>query len=229
MTYSRAYTRCAKLGSATALTAALAAGLVTAPPVRVSAAPIETHLVQLQAATLSSLDVTSPLPTAATSPHADSVAAATGSPDIFTAIVGAAIGAVLLPLWYLAFPVTLPGTILLVAALGGVCSGCYSGQSYANSNPIAYIVLPALQYWLTFPIQRIFGVPTSSSAAAAPRQAAAVRRPEASANARSLPASKSAVADRSRGRAAAARSVTARAAKTVGAKSRSVGASVRHR
>lgn len=57
-------------------------------------------------------------------PRSKASASATGSPNLFAAAVAIGLGAVLLPIWYL-LPVTLP-TILTIAALGGVCSGCYS-------------------------------------------------------------------------------------------------------
>lgn len=215
-----------------ALTAvAVAAALVIAPPDQLKSVVLrpQVHSVQLQAISTSAVlnaagSVEAPSSAGSPSVNAAAVASADGSPNLLGAIATAALGAVLLPLWYLSFPVTLPAMILFVAALGGVCSGCYSGQSYANTNPLAYIVLPAIQFWLTAPIQRVFGSFTSTPAAAivaAPR-AAVVGRSAVATSTRSLPASKAAGSDRSR------KSVTVRSSNAAAAKSRSTVTGSRH-
>ena len=100
-------------------------------------------------------------------------AAATGTPNLLSAIATIGLGAVLLPMWYLAFPVTLPSMILFVAAL-----------TPADGNPIANIVIPGLQYWLTTPIQRFF---EALKAALSPSVAAAVRTSSVRAVAADIP------------------------------------------
>ncbi len=214
-------------GLATAVAVALA--LVVNPPdqLRPGGLMPEIHAVQLQAVTASAVlndavaqvsaelePVTSPA-----GPRSKASASATGSPNLFAAAVAIGLGAVLLPIWYLTFPVTLPLTILTIAALGGVCSGCYSGSSNGASNPLANIVLPGIQYWLTAPIQGIFNLlsPGSSAAAAtsvpAPAAAARLRRQVAGANGVGQPRSAGSVPTGTLARSAAAQPVTGSASR----------------
>ena len=162
-------------GAATAV--AVAASVVLAPPEQYRAAEIspQIHAVELQAVTaiagLNVMDggsVTLPQ----TAPRSNATASAAGSPNLLAVAAAIGLGAVLLPLWYLTAPVTLPMTVLLIGAFGGVCSGCYSGSSKGAENPLANIILPGLQYWLTGPIQGFVGV---ISSAFAPPAAAASR------------------------------------------------------
>ena len=166
-------------GAATAV--AVAASVVLAPPEQYRAAEIspQIHAVELQAVTaiagLNVMDggsVTLPQ----TAPRSNATASAAGSPNLLAVAAAIGLGAVLLPLWYLTAPVTLPMTVLLIGAFGGVCSGCYSGSGKGAENPLANIILPGLQYWLTGPIQGFVGVISSAfapPAAAASRSAAA--------------------------------------------------------
>ena len=166
-------------GAATAV--AVAASVVVAPPgqFRSAAMSPQIHAVELQAMTaiagLNMMDAGSvTLPQA--EPRSNATASAAGPPNLLAVAAAIGLGAVLLPLWYLTAPVTLPMTVLLIGAFGGVCSGCYSGSSKGAENPLANIILPGLQYWLTGPIQGLVGVISSAfapPAAAASRSAGA--------------------------------------------------------
>jgi len=219
------------VGLATAVAVALA--LVVNPPdqLRPGVLMPEIHVVQLQAVTASAVlnDAVAQVfaelepATSQAGPRSNASASATGSPNLFAAAVAIGLGAVLLPIWYLTFPVTLPLTILTIAALGGVCSGCYSGSSNGASNPLANIVLPGIQYWLTAPIQGIFNLlsPGSSAAAAAaasvpapaPVAAARLRRQVAGANGVGQPRSAGSVPTGTLARSAAAQRVTGSASR----------------
>lgn len=162
-------------GAATAV--AVAASVVVAPPEQFRTAVIspQIHAVELQAVTaiagLKAMDA-GPVTLPQTAPRSNAIASAAGSPNLVVVAVAIGLGAVLLPLWYLTAPVTLPMTVLLIGAFGGVCSGCYSGSGKGAENPLANIILPGLQYWLTGPIQGFVGV---ISSAFAPLAAAASR------------------------------------------------------
>ena len=165
----------------------LTATLVVTPPGELarSGPTRQIHAVQLQAVTVSALlndagDQASKDAGSATlaqaGPHSNTTAAASGSPNLFAVAAAIGLGALLLPAWYLTFPVTLPLTILFIGAFGGVCSGCFSGSSQGMSNPLANIILPGVQWWLTGPIQGVFNLlsPRSASAVTSePRSVAA--------------------------------------------------------
>lgn len=157
-------------GAATAV--AVAASVVVAPPEQFRAAEIspQIHAVELQAVTaiagLNVMDGVS-VTLSQTAPRSNATASAAGSPNLLAVAAAIGLGAVLLPLWYLTAPVTLPMTVLLIGAFGGVCSGCYSGSSRGAENPLANIILPGLQYWLTGPIQGFVGASRSAGTTAA--------------------------------------------------------------
>lgn len=130
MIFSQAYIRCAHLGGAAAVTAALAMSLVGVPP-QLHAGPlsVENLPVQLQAVAVSVVsnssvvaDVSAAAPvdaaiTAATT-NSGALAAATG--DFATALghtIATVAGLALAPIWYLAFPITTTMWDVVIAPL----------------------------------------------------------------------------------------------------------------
>lgn len=100
----------------------LTLGMVTVTPERLGPVSLRTEVarIQLQAAALSTqvaalANTTTPRPeaaTAATGSPASPQASAVGTTDPLTAIATAAIAAVAAPIWYVAFPVTLPLSVI---------------------------------------------------------------------------------------------------------------------
>ena len=133
MTKSQKHIRCAQVGGVAVVTTALAIGLATAPQEHSSRISIESHLVRLQAATLSAVaNSTAPAPAASTypslpdapsNPSANATVADLSPQNAIALVVGLAIGAVAAVFWYPTFPVTLPltyfGFSFVTRILGG--------------------------------------------------------------------------------------------------------------
>lgn len=154
MTYSHACTRCAQLGGAALLTAALATSLLTLPPGRTSRMPVESHLMLLQAATASAitnssaldaaLPTDSPADLSATGIQANSTAAATTDGSFWSSPIGTALllaDIAVLPIWFLFAPITLPVT-MLVAASQTDTSSSFSSLQFLMLTAIGFLTGP---------------------------------------------------------------------------------------
>ena len=181
-------------GVATVLTAAMIAGTgvqqahVTMPDLR-----IEMAAVQLQALTTTAIPaVTAAAPTGAVSPSSAATAAAGTDPiQILTDAVKSVVSAIASALWFAAFPITLP-----LSVIGGFVSSVVANMSRPQaSTPVDPLV--GVSFFFSAPnilltagfanlglssmsTQNLFSPFTSFSAAAAPR-AAASRTPTAEA------------------------------------------------
>ncbi len=122
---------------ALAAAAVVTLGVVTVPPERLASISARTEIAEVQlravvstqAAALANMTATSIPPSASAASAvnpASPQASAIGSNDTLTAIATAAIALVATPFWYLAFPITLPLSVIggialgpLIAAVGG--------------------------------------------------------------------------------------------------------------
>ena len=169
--YSHINSRGVHFGCAVIVTAALTIG-TAAPQTGHSLVPIESHLVQLQAVTVSAVanSEASPTAPAPASPSAAVTAAAStsltdGLVGVFRLIAYAAC-VVATPLWWIAFPVTFPLGFIVGFAVGsnifGPIGGIAAGLSGALGGPL-------------FLGQAIYNYSPSSAPPAASSWAAAAR------------------------------------------------------
>lgn len=178
---------------AAATATVVALGLVSLPPERHASAIARTEVaaVQLQAAvstqiaTLVHASAASTPSAAETTAPANPQASATGDTDALTAIATAAIAIAAAPLWYLAFPVTLPlsviGGIALLNFLDGLPLGFGGG---GQGNPITLSLIGALLGLGAFvvgppalaisAVSSLFNAPATPAAAALPSARSAV-------------------------------------------------------
>jgi len=189
--------RCVKFG-AVAMAAMVACGLVTATPdrhglptIRNEAAHVQLQAVAVstQVAALANTPGTSNSLVASAEGPAQTQASAVGTTEAVTAIATAAIALAAIPLWYLAFPVTLP-----VSVIGGIAlfnlSSFWAVVTGAKYDPIAYSLIGAamglgffavgLPIIAVSAISSLFAVTDPYYPAAAQRSASTVTQNEAS-------------------------------------------------
>ncbi|MGI9162348.1 MAG: hypothetical protein ACR2JI_05420 [Mycobacterium sp.] len=126
----------AAAGIATVLTAAMiAGGGVQQAHISVPDLRIEMGAVQLQALTTSAIPATAAVTTGAVSPSAAATAAATDPVQILTDAVKSAVTAIASALWFAAFPITLPLSVIggFVSSLAANMSG---SQAPAAADPL---------------------------------------------------------------------------------------------
>lgn len=185
----------AAAGVATVLTAAMIAGAgAKQAPIAVPDLRIEMGAVQLQALTTTALPATAAATTGAVSPSAAATAAAGTDPvQILTDAVKSAVTAIASALWFAAFPITLP-----LSVIGGFVSSLVANASRTQASA-AVDPLVGVSFFFSAPnilltsgfaniglsqmwTQHQLSPFTPFIAAAAPR-AAAARKPAADASA----------------------------------------------
>ena len=168
------------LGCVAVVATALTVGVAAPQPGR-SLVPVESHPVLLEAAVVSAVansSAASAVTSASGSPAAATVAAATDDPAAIprtiAQIVFTAAGIALSPLWYLAFPITLPLTAsLLTNSLSNLGAAGWGAIAGLALTPIAWLSLP---FVVGGPLaQALFPVPTATVTPAAATARSAVR------------------------------------------------------
>lgn len=217
--YSDIKSRGVQLGCAAVAAAALTAGIAAPQPGRILV-PVESHLVQLQAVTVSAVEnsVAASAPSAPTRPLAAATAAAntnlTDSLGTAFRFIAYAACVVATPLWWIAFPVTFPLGFAVGFAVGSNIFGLLGGISVGLAGALGGPLFFGQAIYNYFPPS---APPAAASSAAAGRSGAktAVRNDSGAPSLRRNQASRVSVPRQANARPAATSKRSARIATAV--------------